>query len=295
MAAVQPIHADPSHADELTSSVDQDMRFGGGSSSVHIETAADPSPIHSDAGDSDAGDGDAGPAHVDPHLRRCLLTRQPAPKAELIRLVRAPDGTVTPDLKAVLPGRGAWITPHRQKLEAAIAKGAFRKQLAHGLRVNAAELSIPDGFADLIETLLEAKVTGLLGLERKAGRLFVGYDTVRSALVAGKVDFVIQAEDASADGRRKLMGGTEDIDAIALMTRVELGHAIGRDEVVHIGVAPGGGGRALKAAVLRLAQYRGVEVGSASAPRDKDFETREKNHPLGEPSAKREGRPPTGM
>ena len=41
--------------------------------------------------------------------RTCILTREQAPRAALIRLALGPDGAVAPDIRARAPGRGAWI------------------------------------------------------------------------------------------------------------------------------------------------------------------------------------------
>ncbi|HLF58858.1 MAG TPA: DUF448 domain-containing protein, partial [Alphaproteobacteria bacterium] len=43
-------------------------------------------------------------------VRRCLATGTLRPKAELVRFVLAPDGTVVPDINERLPGRGLWLT-----------------------------------------------------------------------------------------------------------------------------------------------------------------------------------------
>ena len=37
------------------------------------------------------------------------MTRAAHPVEDLIRFVRAPDGTVVPDLRRRLPGRGVWV------------------------------------------------------------------------------------------------------------------------------------------------------------------------------------------
>ena len=45
--------------------------------------------------------------------RTCILTRDHAPRADLIRLALGPDGQVAPDVRAKAPGRhhpGAWLT-----------------------------------------------------------------------------------------------------------------------------------------------------------------------------------------
>ena len=42
-------------------------------------------------------------------LRRCAVMRVQRPKDDLIRFVLGPDGTVVPDLKEKLPGRGVCV------------------------------------------------------------------------------------------------------------------------------------------------------------------------------------------
>ncbi|HCK84142.1 MAG TPA: DNA-binding protein, partial [Hyphomonadaceae bacterium] len=41
--------------------------------------------------------------------RRCIVSQESLPEAQLIRFALAPDGAVTPDVAAKLPGRGAWV------------------------------------------------------------------------------------------------------------------------------------------------------------------------------------------
>ena len=42
-------------------------------------------------------------------LRQCTGCREMKPKQELVRVVRAPEGTVSLDFKGKLPGRGAYV------------------------------------------------------------------------------------------------------------------------------------------------------------------------------------------
>ena len=56
------------------------------------------------------GGGSALPRANEPSERTCVVTRRTEPVARLIRFVMAPDGSVVPDLRRRLPGRGVWIT-----------------------------------------------------------------------------------------------------------------------------------------------------------------------------------------
>src|SRR5579875_2968914 len=73
-------------------------------------------------------DGDDGP------IRSCILTRDRAPRAALVRLALAPDGRVLPDVRAKAPGRGAWIGATRAELEEAIARRKLRGALARAFK-----------------------------------------------------------------------------------------------------------------------------------------------------------------
>ena len=59
--------------------------------------------------------------------RRCIVSGEILPDAQMVRFVVGPDGTVVPDVGAVLPGRGLWVRAERATLDRAIAKNAFSR------------------------------------------------------------------------------------------------------------------------------------------------------------------------
>ena len=65
--------------------------------------------------------------------RLCLGCRESHPKRELIRIVRSPEGVYSVDLTSKAPGRGAYICPKQECLEAARAnhglERSFRGQI----------------------------------------------------------------------------------------------------------------------------------------------------------------------
>jgi len=69
-------------------------------------------------------------------VRTCVGCRRARPKAELVRLVRRPDGAVAPD--AVGPGRGAYVCDDPACMERAVKGGrlaqAFRTRQALGVQ-----------------------------------------------------------------------------------------------------------------------------------------------------------------
>src|SRR5260221_11532803 len=68
-----------------------------------------------------------------PRERLCVATREVRPVGELMRFVVGPDGSVVPDLKHRLPGRGVWITARRHLAEeAGWPRGCGRAFKDHG-------------------------------------------------------------------------------------------------------------------------------------------------------------------
>lgn len=78
-------------------------------------------------------------------MRMCVGCREMKPKQELIRVVRAPDGTVSLDPVGKKPGRGAYVC----RSQACLARAIKQRQLERQLEVSLGE----DVAAALQETL----------------------------------------------------------------------------------------------------------------------------------------------
>ena len=173
--------------------------------------------------------------------RRCIVTGETRPKAELIRFVAGPEGNVVPDLAGRLPGRGLWVTANRDVLEKAVKKGLFSKAARTRLDV------APD-LADRVEELLAKRAGKALGLARKAGALVNGFEKVLAAITEGDVACLIEARDGAEDGRRKLeqrlrmaveAGIYEDVPVFAPLWAHEMSLALGRANVIHAALFQG--------------------------------------------------------
>ena len=198
---------------------------------------------------------DNGHDGVDDGVRSCALTRARRPKDELIRFVLGPDGTVVPDLKGNLPGRGVWLTADQET----IAKAAKRNVFAHALKT---EAKLPDGLPVLVDRLLADAALSALGLANKAGEAVFGHAKVEEALGKGRVIALVHASDAAEDGCRKLDGKAKGlragspIPAIRAFGSDELSLASGRTNVIHAALIQGGAARKFLAAAARVERYR---------------------------------------
>ncbi len=168
--------------------------------------------------------------------RRCLASGQAGDPSGMIRFVADPQGLLTPDLAAKLPGRGAWVTARRDCLERALRRKLFARALGR-------DVAIPDALIERVEQGLRRRLLDLIGLSAKAGQAVSGFEKVRAALGAGRVAVLLQAADAAADGRGKLarLGRAVDpgLPVLAPAGAAELGRALGRETAVHLALMPG--------------------------------------------------------
>jgi predicted RNA-binding protein YlxR (DUF448 family) len=188
--------------------------------------------------------------------RTCIVTREAGDPADLIRFVRAPDGTVVPDLAGKLPGRGAWVSLSRERLEQALKRCLLDRALSRGEPATA-----DPGLADRVEDLLADSALRLLTMARKAGGLVTGFDKVSAAIAKGEALVLIEAADASPDGARKLVGpflaGASRNSVVGEFTNAQLSLAMGRSNVVHAALTNRGLSEKFLNAVRRLRTYRG--------------------------------------
>ena len=202
---------------------------------------------------------DPGEEEVHGPFRRCIVTRAVLPKEAMIRFVVGPDGMVVPDLAARLPGRGMWLSARAAVLEQACSRRLFA-------RAAKAEVRVPEGLGAQIVAGLERRIADRLGLARRAGRAVCGFVKARDWVMTGRAGLVVTARDGAAEGRRKLLAGAS-VPVVAPLDAVALGAVFGREQVVHVALAPGRLAQAVAVESARLAGMRG-ETASEGAVSD---------------------------
>jgi uncharacterized protein len=220
--------------------------------------------------------------------RTCAVTRAKLTPEELIRFVRAPDGTITPDLAHRLPGRGVWVTAQRAVVAEAAARNAFARSLKK-------PVLIPDDLPGLVEKLLAGRCIQALAIANKSGLVVAGFAKVESAIAAGRIAALVHASEASADGSGKLDGRLRAMTALKgsavrvsssdtapptaagvlagprlpeIVTDLaghELSLALGRENVVHAAVIKGGAAQYFLTEVQRLRRYRSSTSAAAGS------------------------------
>lgn len=211
--------------------------------------------------------------------RLCIATRQVRPIGELIRFVVGPDGAVVPDLKRRLPGRGVWITAHRQFVEGAVSRRAFGRAFKADVRVSA---DLPDE----LERLLERSALNALSIAHKAGLVILGFAKIEAAVAAAPVVALVRARDAGEDSGRRLSAAfrrrAEDGakgKIVEAFTSAQLDLALGRLNVVHAALLAG------RASEAFLARWRFLESFRADNPGDRNRGSRQRNGTNPEPGS----------
>jgi uncharacterized protein len=214
---------------------------------------------------------DRGASSVAPGAERtCALTRELKPASEMIRFVLDPSGTVVPDVKRKLPGRGIWITASRAAIEDAAKRNVFTRGFKRDVRT-AGDL------AARTDQLIERAALDALAIAGKAGAVISGFTRVEAAVDRDHILALIHAADAGDDGKRKLdaalrrqtSGKSSEIVVIDVFSGGQLDLALNRPNVVHAALLAGPGSETFLTRAARLTRFRAglsPEAVSAHAP-----------------------------
>lgn len=220
---------------------------------------------------------DAGPRDGSRQRERmCAVTREVRPVGELLRFVAAPDGTVVPDLKCKLPGRGVWVTANRSTVAAAVKRNAFRRALR-------AEVTTPADLAEGVEKLLCRAVLDALSIAHKAGLIVTGFTRVEAAIAQEDVVALIRASDAARDGADKIGAalkrrfGDSQLPVIDVFAGTYLDLALGRPNVVHAALLAGQAGAAFLARWQKFQRFRTGDLSQAAGTRASMPQTQDRN------------------
>ena len=191
----------------------------------------------------------------DERERRDIVSGEIMPEHRLVRFVADPDGNIVPDVAAKLPGRGAWVCASR------IAEAVEKKLFARALK---APVKAGNDLVERTEKALVARILGDLGLARRAGNLVLGFDNVLRMLDSARPPaLLIEAADGSRDGKRKLYNAAHarGLKPVVMesLASAELGLALGRENVIHAAVHPGGLAERLMMDAERLKALRGAD------------------------------------
>jgi uncharacterized protein len=188
-------------------------------------------------------------------IRTCIVERGRKEKPFLIRFVLSPQGTVVPDIKGKLPGRGVWVTAKKPAVAEAVKKRAFQRAFRKPVLAG-------DDLPLQVEELFKRSALERLSIANKAGLVVTGFSKIEEGLKRGEIVALLHADTAGADGRRKLdnrfgalTSGKDHIAPKNCFTSAEISLAAGSSNVIHAGLREGGASRAFFQALDRFSDY----------------------------------------
>jgi uncharacterized protein len=199
--------------------------------------------------------------------RTCIVTGTKDVPEAMLRFALGPDGSVVPDIRRKLPGRGVWTRLSFETVSRAAAKQTFSRAFR-------AKAKAPALLAETVGALLERDALQSLSIANKAGLVVAGAFKVDSAIEAGGILALIQASDGAADGaakrvhalRAKLGPEANAIVRVDLFKSGQLDLALGRANVIHAALKQGAASSAFLARADRLRRYRGGKADAATEP-----------------------------
>ena len=162
--------------------------------------------------------------------RTCIVTGTKDVPEAMLRFALGPDGSVVPDLRRKLPGRGVWTRLSFDTVSRAVAKQAFSRAFR-------AKAQAPASLAETVGALLERDALQSLSIANKAGLVVAGAFKVDSAIEAGGVVALIQASDGAPDGAAKRVQALRvklgpEADAVVARRSLQV-------EAIGFGIGPG--------------------------------------------------------
>ena len=179
-----------------------------------------------------------------------------APEA-MLRFALAADGSVVPDIRRKLPGRGVWTRLSFDTVRRAASKQAFSRAFR-------ARAEAPAALAEMVDALLERDALQSLAMANKAGLVVAGAFKVDAAVANSDVAALIQASDGAPDGaakrsqalRAKLGEAAGTVTRVNLFTSAQMDLALGKANVIHAALKEGAASLAFLARAERLRRYR---------------------------------------
>lgn len=182
------------------------------------------------------------------HLRSCVACGQARPFEELVRLVRAPEGTVVVDWRRNLGGRGANLCISRTCLERALSKKllcrAFKNEVIH------------PPLERLVDDIVQASHRQLSTLARSgcAARLVLaGTDAVLGGLSRGEVSGLLLARDFASLEKFEQIARDERLDFRVFWDKSRIGALFDRRPTGVLGLS----GSQLVSSIFRVVDRLG--------------------------------------
>ena len=187
--------------------------------------------------------------------RSCLGCRQSRDRDALIRFVLSPQGELVPDIEAKLPGRGAYTCVSATCLQAALKQ----RQFSRAFKREVVTL-MPDEMTGQIDSIMQRRILGYLGLANKAGQVISGGSLVSDAIRGGnKPGLILVASDVSESIGEKieLLAAVNHIRCFRTMKKDDFGAILGKAPRSAVAIRAGGFVAQLRYEIERYRNFLG--------------------------------------
>ena len=163
--------------------------------------------------------------------RKCIVSGEVKDKSDLLRFVVL-EGHLVPDFQKKLKGKGLYVTNSRKILQTAADKKLFTK---------AARRNLPEEaqICEITANILRKRGVDFINLARKAGLAVIGFEKVKESLKNKKAEFVVEAADSGADGRKKLSALLENVPVFEFYDVDELDDGLKKVNTAYIAFLKG--------------------------------------------------------
>ncbi len=187
------------------------------------------------------------------HLGVCLVTGEEIPLKDMLRLVVSPTNQLVADMSQKLPGLSSFIACRRQVVEEFLATIATRPGWE--------DVKYEADFADKVTLNLKKQALSMLGMANRSGVVLTGFEKIEMRLEKGHRGILVQACDASVEGKRKLQYTARGCSLILdqIFSRDELSAVLGKENAVHIWLKETPVTQSFIEACQRLMVYSGPE------------------------------------
>ena len=150
-----------------------------------------------------------------------------------------------------------WVSATREDLIVATDKGGFKR----GFKGN---VKVPDDLTAQVEAGLRKHTLSLIGMAKKSGKLFIGFDQVMTAAKVDALGWRIEATDGAEGSRGKIRALSKAVArevelklprVIGCFDSTELGAIVGRDSLIHCAVPHGRIAKSLGVSARRLSGF----------------------------------------
>ena len=180
--------------------------------------------------------------------RKCIATGEILSKEDLLRFTVLDNNMVVPDFKKKLPGKGVYVKNGKTILQKAINNNLFGKAVKKSVKID-------NELINQVENLLFCQALNAVSLARKAGSLISGMDKVKEALKKNNIAFLLEAQNAGADGHNKIMSLAKNIEVFNLFKIEELDKELAKDNTVHLAFIKGTMANSVRETFVRLTSF----------------------------------------